>query len=302
MKFLRRILGLFVMLAGILGLVLSLAGLVGVWVVKPKVAVNAQTIVDTLNANVSTSQKAMQVTGQALGATVESVDALSDMLGTTAASMEDTRPVFDQINSIMGDTLPSTLESATDSLNTAQKAAEVLEGAIKSLENFRTAISAAPLIGALVQLPEETYNPEKPLADSLGDIASNLKDLPETFTDISTNLDKADEKLVSIQSDLTTMSDSVKLISKSLGEYQAMIVQSQSSIDNLKLILANIQNNLPAILNGAAIALSLFFVWLLLSQVVIFSQGWELYQGTAGHMESGTAADRSSDAEPAAEG
>ena len=301
MKFLRRILGIFVMLAGILGLGLSLAGLVGVWVVKPTVAVTAQTIVDTLNLSVSTSQKAMQVTGQALGATVDSIDALFDMLSATAASVEDTQPVFDQVNSIMGETLPSTLESATDSIKTAQKAAEVLEGAIKSLENFRTALSAAPLIGALIQLPEETYNPEVPLADTLGDIASNLKDLPGKFTEMSANLDKADDKLVSIQSNLVTMSDSVKLISKSLNEYQAMIVQSQSSMDNLKLILANIQNNLPAILDGAAIVLSLFLVWLLVSQVVIFSQGWELYQGTAGRME-GAAAAKPSAAEPASEG
>jgi hypothetical protein len=36
-------------------------------------------------------------------------------------------------------------------------------------------------------------------------------------------------------------------------------------------------------------ALSLFFGWLLVAQVVILSQGWELFQGTAGRMESGAA-------------
>jgi len=40
-------------------------------------------------------------------------------------------------------------------------------------------------------------------------------------------------------------------------------------------------------LNGAAIVVSLFFLWLLAAQVVIFSQGWEPFQGTAGRMESG---------------
>jgi hypothetical protein len=34
-----------------------------------------------------------------------------------------------------------------------------------------------------------------------------------------------------------------------------------------------------------ALVLSLFFLWLLAAQVVILSQGWELYQGTAGRME-----------------
>ena len=58
-------------------------------------------------------------------------------------------------------------------------------------------------------------------------------------------------------------------------------------MNNLTAILDNIQKNLPTILNGVTIALSLFLLWLLVSQIVILSQGWELYQGTAGRMEGG---------------
>jgi hypothetical protein len=35
------------------------------------------------------------------------------------------------------------------------------------------------------------------------------------------------------------------------------------------------------------IALTLFFLWMLATQVVIFSQGWELFQGTSGRMGTG---------------
>jgi hypothetical protein len=68
-----------------------------------------------------------------------------------------------------------------------------------------------------------------------------------------------------------------------------MITQSESSMDDVKLMLVNIQDNLTNILNGAAIVLSLFFFWLLAAQIVIFSQGWELYQGTTDRMEGGEA-------------
>jgi hypothetical protein len=64
-----------------------------------------------------------------------------------------------------------------------------------------------------------------------------------------------------------------------------MVANSKSSMDNLSLMLTNIQNNLTAILDAVAIVLSLFFAWLLAAQVVILSQGWELYQGTAGRIE-----------------
>jgi hypothetical protein len=286
MNVMRRILGVLVMLAGILGLVLSLAGLVLVWVAKPAVAVYATTTIDTLNESVVTSQMVMEITMEALGATIESVDALSAMLSTTAATVQDTKPVLDEFDTIMSTTLPSSLEAATDSLHAAQEAARVLESTIQSLDSFRFLLSAVPLVGDVVELPEEPYNPERPMADSLGDLADSLEGLPDTFVEMSTNLSATDEKLVAIQANLVTMSDSVGLISSSLSEYEEMIIQSKSSMDDLSSILTNIQSNLPTILNAVAIVLSLLLAWLLAAQVVILSQGWELYQGTADRMES----------------
>jgi hypothetical protein len=285
MNVIRRILGLLVMIAGILGLMLSLAGLVIVWVAKPTATAYANTTIDTLNKSVITSQSVMETTGQALGATIDSVDALSTMLSTTATTVEDTQPVLDEIDIIMSVTLPSTLEATTDSLYTAQEAAQVLESTIQSLDAFRLLLSDTPLLGDLVGQTGEPYNPEKPLADSLGELAANLEGLPDTFVEMSVNLSDTDDNLGSIQENLITMSDSVGLISSSLGKYKGMIIQSQSSLDDLTSILTNIQSNLPTILNGVVIVLTLFFIWLLAAQVVILSQGWELYQGTADRLE-----------------
>lgn len=287
MKVIRRVLGLVVMIAGILGLALSLTGVVSVWILKPTVSGYLDATIQTLNTSIDTSQKAMQVTDQALGATVDSVDALSAMLSTTASSVEDTKPVLEQVNLLMGETVPSTLGSASDSLETAQQAASVLDSAIKSLDNFRSVLSVTPLLGSFVEQPEQAYDPEVPLADSLGELAGTMDTLPVIFSEMATNLDKADDNLAIIQDNLTTMSDSVGLISESLSEYQMMVTQSLASMEDLRSMLVNIQNNQTAILNGMAIVLSFFFFWLLAAQVVIFTQGWELYQGTADRMEGG---------------
>ncbi len=281
MNIVRRILGVLVMIAGILGLVISLAGLITVWVVKPKVVDYANTTIGMLNANAITSKNVMEITGQVLEATIGSVDALSTMLSTTAATVEDTMPILDEIEILMAVTLPSTLGATTDSLYTAQEAAQVLERTIRSLNAFRYLLSATPLVGGLLGQPGEPYNPEKPLADSLGELAANLEGLPDTFTEMSANLNATDENLVSLQGNLITMSDSVGLISSSLGEYESMINQSNSSMDNLTSSLTDIQKNLATILNWTAIVLSLFFGWLLVAQVVMLSRGWELYQGTS---------------------
>ena len=83
------------MLAGVLGLILSIAGLVGVWMVKPAIATYLDSTIVTLRSSIDTSQSVMQVTSKALGATVDSVDALSVMLGATATSVSDAQPVLD---------------------------------------------------------------------------------------------------------------------------------------------------------------------------------------------------------------
>ena len=285
MKILRRLLGILVMIAGILGLALALAGLAGVWFIKPTISIYANNTISMLNKSVTTSQSVMATTGEALGATVDSVDALAAMLGTTAATVEDTKPVLNEIDTIMSVTLPSTLKATTDSLLTAQEAARVLETTIQSLDAFRFLLSDVPLIGGFMGQPGESYSPEIPLADSLGELAKNLAPLPETFSKMSADLSTTDDNLDAIQENLITMSDSVGLISVSLGEYKKMVVQSQSSMDDLAAILTNLQSNLPTILNGAAMVLTLFFAWLLAAQIVILSQGWELYHGTADRMK-----------------
>ncbi len=297
MSIIRRVLGILVMIAGILGLVISLAGLVMTWVAKPTVEAYSNSTFATLNTSVTTSQDAMVVADEAMTAAIDGVDALSNMLGTSAASLEDTLPVINQLNVIMTDTLPSTLQSTTDSLVTAQQAAVVLDSAIKSLENFRVVLSATPLIGSMVQLPEQDYNPEIPLADSLGAMASELETLPGTFTKMSSDMSDLDDKLITVKDDLVTMSESVAAISQSLSAYQTMLGKSRTSMDDLRATLTNIQGNLTNILNGVAIVLTLFFAWLLAAQVVILSQGWELFQGTADRMEGGDSDEEEKDKE-----
>lgn len=289
MKIIRRVLGILVMIAGVLGLLISVAGLVGIWMVKPNVVAYLTTTIETINTSISTSQSVMDVTKQALSATVDSVDALSLMLASTATSVEDTAPVIEQVSSLMGENLPATLASANESLIAAQQAAAVLDSSVQSLQAFQMAMGSVPLISAYVVQPAQSYDPEKPLAESLGEVASELEELPDMFIELSEGIDKADDNLVTIQSSLDTMSVSVQGISQSLGEYNAMITQSQSSMENLAPILTNFQNNITRLVDGAVIGMSLFLLWLLAIQVVIFSQGWELYQGTAGRMEGSSA-------------
>jgi hypothetical protein len=158
---------------------------------------------------------------------------------------------------------------------------------MRSFDTFRGVLAAVPMIGGFLPQNQPGYNPEKPLAESLGELSVNLADMPATFEEMSVNMDKADNNLDAIKANLNTMSDSVAMISSSIGEYRDMLGESQASMENVRGLLTNVQTNLPNYINISSIVLGAFFLWLLAAQVVIFSQGWELFQGTAGRMESG---------------
>ncbi|MHC1781997.1 MAG: hypothetical protein AB9891_04390 [Anaerolineaceae bacterium] len=285
MKPLRRILGVFVMAAGIIGLLLSLAGLAGLLIIRPVVNTSIKSAVNALYTSVDSSQKTLAITDEALDATIDSINTLAVMLDTTSQIVEDTRPVVTQMNAVMGNNLPATFEAAGDSLQAAQGAATSLETTIQSIETFQKILSAIPIISSMLPQNQTPYNPEKPLADSLGDLSTSIEDMPTMFTDMSKDLDKADNNLENVKTNLDDMSNNITRISKDLEQYRDLLTESQASMAELKNLLGNLQKNLPAILTTASIALGLFFLWLLATQVVIFSQGWELYHGTANRME-----------------
>lgn len=294
----RRILGIFVMAAGVVGLILSLAGLAGLFIILPTVGSSLETAVDTLYETIEGSQKTLAVTNEALDAAIESVDALAGMLSTTRLIVEDTQPVVTQINEVLGESLPQTMDAAGESLNAAQGAASSLESTIKSIEAFQFVLSGVPLISGFLPQGQEPYNPEKPLADSLGDLSSSIEDMPAVFEGMAKDLGKADDNLENVKTSLDDMARNITRISKDLEQYRGMLADSRNPMSDLQSLLGNLQKNLPSIMTTVSLVMGLFFLWLLAAQVVIFSQGWELYHGTAGRMESAPAASQTAPEEP----
>jgi uncharacterized phage infection (PIP) family protein YhgE len=209
------------------------------------------------------------------------------MLAATSTSVQETQPVVSEVNEMMGKTLPETVDAASASLTSASQAASSLESTIQSLDTFRMVMSGTPFLSAFVPSDAAPYNPDESMADSLNRLAISIENMPKQFEEMAAGMDKADDNLALIQANLDTMSSSVALISSSLGQYRDMISRSESSMTSLQSILTTVQNNSSRIITGATIALALFLFWLLAAQIVIFSQGLELYRGTAGHMEGG---------------
>lgn len=180
-----------------------------------------------------TSQKALVISSEELGATNKIVDDLTEMLSTTFVKAKDTQSMFTQVNTLMSEMLSSTIEEARSSLQAAEEAAKSWAVAIKSFETFRANVGATPFLRAIVPNEKDTYNPDKPPADSLGELSECIEDMPNTFMEMSANFDKADDNLELIKSNLESMSKNTALIAVRMNQYQSMIGDSETSMGNL---------------------------------------------------------------------
>jgi len=90
------------------------------------------------------------------------------------------------------------------------------------------------------------------------------------------------------------------LIASGLEEYKTIIQDSIGSMEQMKTMLENAKENSQRTINWITLVLALFFLWLLAAQVVIFSQGWELFHGTTDRLD-GPDASKTSEIPPVEE-
>lgn len=273
MNQIRRIVGVLLVIAGVAGIVLSLAGIIGVWLVRPSVTSSISTVLGALSTTVDSSNQALNITDSALDSSIQSIDGLSDMLQSMENSVKNTRPAVETVSELLNDTLPATVTSAAESLNTARDAAVSMESAVKQMGTLQTSLNAIPLLNSLVPDTLPINTPEKPLSVSLGELSGNLEGIPESFKDVSRNLSKAAGDLQNLQSNLEEISRNVDNLSGSLKEYKGKLVESRVTLDSLKGLLDKASNSLETVVMSISVILTLIFFCLLMTQVVVIDEG-----------------------------
>jgi peptidoglycan hydrolase CwlO-like protein len=264
MSFIRKIIGLFLIVAAVGGLIFSIAGLVLVWRVESQVTAGMQNFVDVLSQTLQTTSQGLTITQQALKSSVDTVSSLQTTVQTTAKTIKSSGPMVDEISKLMTKDLPNTVKSTEASLRTAQESAKVIDSVLSTL-------SSIPLIGSSIG-----YNPQVPLDQALGQVADSLTNLPDSFANMADSLKTSSSNLETFQADLTVMAASIGEIEKSVAQYESVVSEYQKSLDNLNSNLSNLKGSLPNIVRSGIIGLTIFLVWMVIVQFGLFTQGLEL--------------------------
>jgi len=264
MSFIRKIIGLFLIIAAVGGLIFSIAGLVLVRRVESQVTTGMQNFVDVLSQTLETTGQGLTVTQQALKSSVDTVSSLQTTVQTTAKTIKASGPMVDEISKLMTTDLPNTVKSTESSLRTAQDSAKLIDSVLSTL-------SSIPLLGSGIP-----YNPQVPLDQALGEVADSLTKLPESFASMADSLKASSSNLETFQADLSVMAESIGEIEKSVAQYESVVGDYQKSLVNLNSSLSTLKGNLPNIVRMLVLGLTIFLIWMAIVQFGLITQGLEL--------------------------
>jgi uncharacterized phage infection (PIP) family protein YhgE len=264
--FLKRIIGILLIIGAVAGIIFSLIGLIELWRYRPAVT---KTLVENLalvDQTLTTTQDALTLVGKVVLSTSSDVKALQASSTALAQAIQDTSPSLDSLISLTGKDFPASIKATQTSLASAQSSALVVDNVLAAL----TSIPFSPVA---------TYAPAVPLHTALGQISASLDSLLPTLGTIKTSLVNDKTNISSIQTGLTQIVDTTQGMSSSLANAQTDINQYIAVTTQLKANVETAQRDAPTWIMAIAWILSFLLGWLMIAQLGLGLQGRELMRG-----------------------
>jgi hypothetical protein len=263
--FLRRIVGILLVIAAAAGIIFSIVGLIGIWRYRPVVT---QTLLDNLalgDQALGTTQDILTIAGQVVQATTTDVASLQATTRAVSLAIHDTNPMLDSLASLTQKDLPAAVRATQTSLASAQSSALLIDNVLTAL----TSIPFSPV----------TYKPSVPLHTALAQVSTSLDSLLPSLAAINTSLADGQTNLGAMDVELTKISVTTQGVSSTLASAQTVIDQYKATTSQLKANVETAQRQAPAWLLAIAWIMSFVLGWLLIAQLGLGMQGFDLVRG-----------------------
>lgn len=269
MRIFRRFSAIFVIVLSIIGILFSLFSLYVVWKAREPVQNGITSVLNLTDGLLSTADDGLTVVDNTLESASTSLGKLEETTKTIAQSIEDAGKLASNFAGLFKNDLTDTLLNTRLSVIAAKSSAKVIDTLLYGLSNI-------PFLGI-------KYEPPVPLNSALNDIAGSMDGLPGSLEEISTNLDSSQNSLTTLKDQVDGMATSLNEIQSSLTEAQEVVLDSQEKVDELQRGSARLRKNLPAIMWGGTIILTLLLLSLAMAQLGSLAQAIDVLRGKTFH-------------------
>jgi hypothetical protein len=258
-----RLLGTILVVAAVIGFVGSILGLFAIVVVERQLHDGIVQTIDVLDQSLAATADGLKVADTALAQVSTTMTSTQQSLATVAKTVDESAPTLRSLSKTVGKDLPGIVTSTQRAVRSAQTSAGAVDGILAQ-------VSRIPLLGL------SRYRPEKPLADSLGDIAAAMDGLPKAIADAQTGLQAASGNAVTIKQDLGQLAASLGAIAGSLQEARGVVAQYQDVVVKLQAQAHRARERTPVWLARLRWFSWFVLLWLAVAQIAVFTQGLEL--------------------------
>lgn len=276
----RRIVGLIFIIIAIAGWFIAYQGLqlTNQFIDNLSLSINntMQITTDTLT-NVENSLVVAKQTITDLSATLATMETTAaDM----AAGIDDAQPLMEEVNIVVTQDVPNSIETLQIALPTLVEVASVVDDTLTTLSRFRIDQS---IFG--FQLNYDlgiNYNPEVPFDQAVVELGAGLEGLPQTLRGLET-------QLVLTQSSMNTMSHNMDQLATDMANLNTGIAEVQPVMDEYIRIVVDTNDRLRLSRNQISTQadqvkqiFGIIFIWMGLFQLVPLYLGLEMVAGERG--------------------
>jgi len=261
---LTRIIGIVLMLSALIGLTISLSGIFAVWKYKPALEKTLLAQTSLLITTLGTTTEALSIANESLITTSTSMDTLQNVLSAFSKSITDSKPMFEELSTMLSVEIPNTIFSTQDSLENSQDSAKIIDDLLR-------------IITAIPFFPGDPYNPKVPLNIALGQVSDSLEPLPQSLSTMQNSLVDLDDNLEIVDVELELVNLEIDQIKIQLADSQDLIAEQVTRNQNLLAQLKNIEEQIPPGVTVFAWVATIILIWIATTQIGLFLQGSELW-------------------------
>ncbi len=259
----KRILGICLMIFSALGLAISLIGLPAVSRVSEQIAKSTDDALALTLTALDTTGQSLALVHDALGEARDALGAAQTVVEGVDGGLQNTGAMMDSLGDTLTDDLSQVIWNTQDSLAVAGKGAAVIEDVLYDLN------TVSLLIGI-------TYEPDVSLTESFANINASLDSVPQTLAEMDKSLGATQESLNGMQTGFTDLTSVLDESKATLVEAQANVDDYSDLVEDLSLQISNLQENLPGWIRAVSLSLYFLLIWLAISQIGLLWQGWEM--------------------------
>jgi ABC-type transporter Mla subunit MlaD len=275
--FLRRILGLVMLLIGVLGIGLSIAGAVYGYRLVDNVGDGLKSSLDLTSQSLDTVKETLLLAQTTVGQVNDGLDTVTSAVTDLSQTISQTRPLLGEITQIISHDVSNSVEAVQTAVPYMAQAAAAVDDTLTILSNLRI---EQQILGFPIRFDLGIeYAPEVSFEESINQAGHSLEGVPPRLRGLEVYMDTANDNLERISQDVLAMSRDLDTISNGITDVAPLLDDYVRIVTEINDSIRQTRASLSQQLYMVKLVVTMVMVWIGLTQVAPLYLGWELVTG-----------------------